>query len=96
MIIFWAYFISKSDPKWSFQKWSEFLFLRSLNYVNLNLVLFLLHSISQQKDIENGILLPISNEIFSSSNTPNFKSLFHRFDTSLNYGTKTFGIFYLF
>ena len=36
-----------------------FLFLRKLNYVNLNLVKF-------HQDIENGILLPISNVIFSS------------------------------
>ena len=43
-----------------------FLFLRKLNYVNLNLVKFQLQSISQQKDIENVILLPISNGIFSS------------------------------
>ena len=42
------------------------LFLRKLKYVNLNLVNFQIHSIGQQKDIENGILLPISNGIFSS------------------------------
>ena len=41
-------------------------FLRKLNYVNLNLVKFQLQSISQQKDIENVILLPISNGISSS------------------------------
>ena len=42
------------------------LFLRKLNYVNLNLVKFQLQSISQQKDIENGILPLISKGIFSS------------------------------
>ena len=43
-----------------------FLFLRKLNYVSLNLVKFHLQNINQQKDIENGILLPISNGILSS------------------------------
>ena len=65
-----------------------FLFLGKLNYVNLNLVKFQLQSISQQKYIENGSLLPISNGIFSSQNVPNFKPLVLGFDISLNYGTK--------
>ena len=65
-----------------------FLFLRKLKYVNLNLVKFQLQSISQQKDLEVGILLPIFNGIFSSYKAPSFKFLFLGFDTSLNYGTK--------
>ena len=64
-----------------------FLFLRKLNYVNLNLVKFQLQIINQQKHIESGILLFISNGIFSF-NAPNFKPLFFGFDTSLNCGTK--------
>ena len=64
--------------------WAYFL----SNYVNLNLVKFQLQRINQQEDSENGILLPVSTGIFSSENAPNFKPLFLRFDTSLNYGTK--------
>ena len=41
-----------------------FLFVRKLNYVNLNLVKFQLQSVSTQKDIENGISLPIPMEWF--------------------------------
>ena len=70
--------------------------LMELSYVNLNLVKCQLQNISQQKDIENGILLPISNGIFSSLNVPNLKPLFLGFDTSLNYGTEKFRTFHLF
>ena len=49
---------------WLFLKISTKIFLRKINYANLNLVKFQLQSISQQKDIENGILLPISNSNF--------------------------------
>ena len=64
--------------------------LTELSYVNLNLVKCQLQNISQQKDIENGILLPISSGIFSSLHVPNLKPLFLGFDTSLNYGTEKF------
>ena len=63
-----------------------FIFLRKLDYVNLNLVKFQLQSISQLKDIKNRILLPVSSGIFSSYNAPKFKPLFLRFDIHLNYG----------
>ena len=61
-----AYVLSKirNNPSKSVP-YRIFLFLRKLNYVNLNLVKFQLQSITQQKDIENGILLPISKKIFS-------------------------------
>ena len=70
--------------------------LTELSYVNLNLVKCQLQNISQQKDIENGILLPISSGIFSSLHVPNLKPLFLGFDTSLNYGTEKFRTFHLF
>ena len=81
---------SKSAPDQTFP------FLSKLSYVNLHLVKFQLQSISQQKDIENEILLPISKGIFSSQNAPNFKHLFLGFHISLYYGAKKFGIFHLF
>ena len=71
-----------------------FLFLPKLNYVNLNFVTFQLESMSQQKDNENGI--SISSRKFSCQNAPNIKPLLFGFVTSLNYGTKKFGIFHLF
>ena len=65
-----------------------FLLQRKINYINLNLVKFQLQSTSQQKANKNAILRPISDEICSFQNAPNFKPLFLGFDTSLNYGTK--------
>ena len=70
--------------------------MRKRNYVNLNLVKFQPQSISQQKDIENGILLPISNGIFLPIMLRTLSLYFFGFDTSLNYVTNKFGIFHFF
>ena len=62
---FWAYFLPKlwNNPSKSAPN-KNFPFSTQTSLCNLNLVKFQLQSISQQKDIENVILLPISNGIY--------------------------------